>query len=117
MLRFTQALKIIVRSGYSVNFLNRQSLLQILYQSVPNKDKILVSKRVSRVDCRQDGVVVQCKDGTSYEGSVVVGADGVHSMVRQEMWRHMELESPGAVTEEEKHSESTFRAVHIVLIF
>jgi 2-polyprenyl-6-methoxyphenol hydroxylase-like FAD-dependent oxidoreductase len=62
-----------------------------------------------RVDCGQDSAVVQCRDGTSYEGSVVVGADGIHSVVRQEMWRHMELETPGAVSYDEKHSEHTFR--------
>ena len=70
-----------IRSGYSVNFLERQSLLQTLYRAVPNKDNILVRKRVSKVDCRKDGVAVQCKDGTSYEGSVVVSVDGIHSVV------------------------------------
>lgn len=100
-----------------MNFLKRQTLLQILYGSVPDKRKILVGKRVSEIDYSHDGVVVHCKDGTLYSGSVVVGADGVHSMVRQEMWRHMELESPGAVSHEEKHSEPTSRGLRIALTF
>ncbi len=92
-----------------MNFLQRQSLLRILYQSIPNKDAILCGKRVSRIDYSPEGVAVQCKDGTSYEGSLVVGADGVHSIVRQEMWRTMEVESPWAISEKEKHSLSPSR--------
>jgi 2-polyprenyl-6-methoxyphenol hydroxylase-like FAD-dependent oxidoreductase len=95
------------RFGYGVNFLNRQSLLRILYGSITNKENILVGKRVSRIDHFQDGVAVQCEDGTLYQGTVVVGADGVHSIVRQEMWRHMNLETTGAVSSEEQNSEIT----------
>ena len=98
------------RFGYSLNFLERQSLLRILYQSVPDKKCILTGKRVSRIDHNQDGIVVRCRDGTSYEGSVVVGADGVHSIVRQEMWRSMDVVRPGVTSQEEIHSLFTFRA-------
>ena len=72
------------------------------------KERLLVGKRVSRVDCNQDRIVAQCKDGTSYEGAVIVGADGVHSMVRQEMWRHMNLKQPGMISDVERSSESSW---------
>lgn len=65
-----------------------------------------MGKRVSRIDHSQNGVVVKCKDGTSYEGSVVIGADGCHSTVRQEMWRSMDIEKPGAVSQQDLHSSS-----------
>ena len=88
-----------------MNFINRQTLLKSLYNSVSRKERLLVGKRVSRVDCNQDRIVAQCKDGTSYEGAVIVGADGVHSMVRQEMWRHMNLKQPGMISDVERSSE------------
>jgi 2-polyprenyl-6-methoxyphenol hydroxylase-like FAD-dependent oxidoreductase len=99
------------RCGYSLNFINRRSLLQSLDRSVSEKEKILVRKRVSRVDFNQDRIVAQCKDGTSYEGAVIVAADGVHSMVRQEMWRHMDLKMPGMISDAERHSEYEFKMI------
>lgn len=33
------------------------------------------------------GVRVDTTDNGSFEGHIVVGADGIHSTVRQEMWR------------------------------
>jgi 2-polyprenyl-6-methoxyphenol hydroxylase-like FAD-dependent oxidoreductase len=89
-----------------LNFLERQLLLRNLYKSILDKTSILVGKRVSRIDYSQKGVVVQCKDGTSYEGTVVIGADGCHSIVRQEMWRNIDAEEHGAVSQQEIHSSS-----------
>ena len=96
-----------------MNFINRQTLLKSLYNSVSRKERLLVGKRVSRVDCNQDRIVAQCKDGTSYEGAVIVGADGVHSMVRQEMWRHMDLKKPGVISDVERHSEYDFKMPYL----
>jgi 2-polyprenyl-6-methoxyphenol hydroxylase-like FAD-dependent oxidoreductase len=40
------------------------------------------SKKVDDIRVVSDGVVVRCTDGTTEKGSIVVGADGVHSRVR-----------------------------------
>lgn len=47
-------------------------------------------------------MVVTCEDGSKYEGSIVLGADGVHSSTRRIM-RELSLEaSPGAAVNKEK---------------
>jgi len=91
------------RTGYDAVFLDRQLILEVLYRQVKDKSKILTSKRVSHVDHTAQGVTVKCTDDTSYEGDIVVGADGVFSVVRQEMWRAADREEPGLIPDEEKH--------------
>jgi len=76
--------------GYPVAFLERQRLLKILFDHLPDKTKVLTSKKVTSVDNLAHGVVVHCADGSRFTGNIVVGADGVHSRIRREMWRHAE---------------------------
>ncbi|KAK7699662.1 hypothetical protein SLS64_011435 [Diaporthe eres] len=75
------------RTGYPQIFIDRQMLLQVLYDNLHFKDRVLTRKRVVRVDTAEGCVHVQTEDGSSYTGDIVVGADGVHSAVRKEMWR------------------------------
>ncbi|KAL1651985.1 hypothetical protein SLS58_000108 [Diplodia intermedia] len=75
------------RYGYPVLFFTRRELVQILYDHIKSKDKILTSKRVKRVDETDDKVTVTTEDGQVFEGDLVVGADGMHSAVRQEIER------------------------------
>ncbi|TDZ19491.1 FAD-dependent monooxygenase andE [Colletotrichum orbiculare MAFF 240422] len=83
------------RTGYPSIFIDRQMLLQVLYDNLKNKDKVLTKKRVSKVDMVKGGVQVHTEDGDLFEGDIVVGADGIHSAVRDEMWRVGHQESPG----------------------
>lgn len=46
-------------------------------------------------------VVVKTTAGNEYTASLVVGADGVHSTVRSEMWRHIKEARPGTTTDDE----------------
>jgi len=48
------------------------------------------------------GVRVITKDGEEFAGDIVVGVDGVHSTIRQEMWALADKLSPGLITEKEK---------------
>lgn len=61
--------------------------MEALYNSLPEsaKARIHVRKRVVRIDVADDGVAVHCADGGVEHGSVVIGADGVHSRTRQVM--------------------------------
>jgi 2-polyprenyl-6-methoxyphenol hydroxylase-like FAD-dependent oxidoreductase len=61
-----------------------------LYDNVPDKSKVLLNKKITRVVHSDDGVVAHCEDGSEYNGSMIAGADGVHSTIRGEMWKHME---------------------------
>lgn len=69
-------------------FVERCYVFQVLYGHIRNKSKVLVNKRVRSVDTsNSDFVSVTTADGSSYTGDIVVGADGVHSTIRQEMAR------------------------------
>ncbi|KAL2882282.1 hypothetical protein SGCOL_002551 [Colletotrichum sp. CLE4] len=74
---------------------DRQMLLQVLYDNLKNKDKVIPEKRVGNVELLKEGVRVHTKDGSIFEGDIVVGADGIHSTVREEMWRIGHKQRPG----------------------
>ncbi|KAL5358191.1 hypothetical protein BJX96DRAFT_163591 [Aspergillus floccosus] len=75
------------RFGFPLAFLDRQKLLEILHQSLPGDGRILTSKKVVDVQQDENHVTVRVEDNSCYKGDIVVGADGVHSKVRAEMWR------------------------------
>ncbi|KAK5062864.1 hypothetical protein LTR84_004939 [Exophiala bonariae] len=100
------------RLGYPFTMMERRFLLQTMYEYIQDKSKILLNKRVSRVDQAHDGVTVHCTDGTSYSGDVVVAADGIRSTVREEMWRHMSLELEQLANSERSAMSSSYRAMY-----
>ncbi|KAI1500210.1 FAD binding domain protein [Biscogniauxia marginata] len=83
------------RHGYQLLFFDRQWLLQILYDNLQNKKRVLLNKRIVRVDHVDGGVEVITKDGEKFSGTLVVGADGINSVVRSEMWRIGNKLQPG----------------------
>jgi FAD dependent monooxygenase len=65
---------------------------------------VLVGKTVVSIEQDKNGtVMVRTEDGSIYHGDLVIGADGVHSRVRREMWRLAEVEQPGLITAREKN--------------
>ncbi|KAF2811772.1 FAD binding domain protein [Mytilinidion resinicola] len=93
------------RWGYDVCCFDRQILLQILYGGLEDRSKVRTGKRVVQIHHDEsDGVKVFCDDGSVVSGDVVVGADGVHSIVRQEMWRYANSFKPGTISQEEQNS-------------
>jgi len=62
--------------------------VQTLYSSLPGRDRVQCGKKVVRIELDdRDISKVYTEDGDYYEGNLVVGADGVHSHVRTEMWK------------------------------
>ncbi|PFH59493.1 hypothetical protein XA68_12253 [Ophiocordyceps unilateralis] len=92
------------RFGYPLAFLERQRFLEILYEKLEGKKHVHTGQRVVRVDDEGDRAVVRTADGKEHFGHLVVGADGVHSIVRSEIWRHDREAGTGMVTEKEKSS-------------
>lgn len=72
-------------------------ILEVFWKKLKNKSKILVGKAVKTVELEPTGVKVTTTDGSSYSGDVLIGADGIHSTVRQEMWRLADLLEPGYI--------------------
>ncbi|KAI4929261.1 uncharacterized protein J4E92_004925 [Alternaria infectoria] len=62
-----------------------------------------VSKlRLERIEQTDTGVRVHLADGSTEEGDLVIGADGVHSHVRKLMWDHADKFEPGSIPETDK---------------
>jgi len=83
---------------------HRQDVLKILLDNLSPaaREKVHTSKKVVDVNSTADGVTVFCADGSTYEGSIVIGADGVYSKTRGFM-RRLALEaSPSTPVNAEK---------------
>jgi FAD dependent monooxygenase len=85
------------RTGYPAFVRDRHFILQTLYHHLWNKEKVLLNKRAQHVEHSRDCVKGICKDGTQYVGHIVVGSDGVNSVIRKEMWHLSDLEKPGRI--------------------
>lgn len=66
-----------------------------------DKTKVHPGQRVTKITSSNSGVTVTTEDGSTWTGSIVVGADGVRSTVRREMWRIAE-EKSDPIGEEDK---------------
>ncbi|KAJ5521811.1 hypothetical protein N7527_005926 [Penicillium freii] len=64
---------------------HRSQLIETLFESLPTaaKDRYLLNKKVDSIESDETGVRVTCADGSTYDGSIVIGADGVHSKTRR----------------------------------
>ncbi|KAK1985380.1 hypothetical protein LZ30DRAFT_584207 [Colletotrichum cereale] len=78
----------IQRHGYPSVFMERHDLLCVLYDHLKDKDRIFLDKKVRRVETLEGSALVYTADGSVFEGQIVVGADGVRSTIRKEMWRN-----------------------------
>ncbi|KAM5346113.1 hypothetical protein ACJ41O_009118 [Fusarium nematophilum] len=86
--------RMIERHGYPIVFLDRQMLLQVLYDNIKDKSKILTNKRVVKVELDEDGVRAVTTDNSVFQGDIIIGADGIHSTIHDEMWRLAEGKLP-----------------------
>ena len=100
----TDARLLTYRFGYPIAFMERRALLEILHESLPDKSKIHANTGVIRVEQDESGAKVHTTEGHEYEADMVVGADGIHSKVRAEMWRMMGQTVTDKMAESEKES-------------
>ncbi|KAF5231688.1 hypothetical protein FANTH_13294 [Fusarium anthophilum] len=83
---------LIERHGYPTIFIDRQMLMQVLYNKLESKASVHAGQKVVSVLELDNGIQVTTNKGKVFEGDILVGADGIYSTVRKEMWR---IVSPG----------------------
>ncbi|KAL3471107.1 hypothetical protein BJX99DRAFT_238199 [Aspergillus californicus] len=84
--------------GYRIFFVARQRVLRALWGAVREKERVRLGCHVAKIECVEGGAQVEMRDGRVFTGSIVVGADGLRSVTREEMWR-LAGESHGIATD------------------
>lgn len=70
--------------GRPCMLISRAELLGLLWEALPEREAhVCPGKEVVSVETHTAGVRVTCADGSVEEGSVVVGCDGVHGVMRR----------------------------------
>ncbi|KAJ5295636.1 hypothetical protein N7508_010457 [Penicillium antarcticum] len=82
------------RHGYPVIFFDRRMLIEVLYDKIQDKSRVLTDQRVQSISNRASDVTVTTTTGRKFTGHMVIGADGIHSTVRQEMWNEAKKIDP-----------------------
>lgn len=92
---------------------HRAELVKIFYDGLSTEDqaRIHLCKRLASIDNTEDGVLVTCTDGSTYEGSIVLGADGVHSKVRGILREQMLRASLESEADEDKPYPCSYKTL------
>ncbi|KAI1297728.1 hypothetical protein EDD11_007008 [Mortierella claussenii] len=77
--------------GYDAVVFSRPDLHRLLLSKVP-AERIQYGKKVSSVEQDEHRAILKCTDGTTYEGDILIGADGAYSAVRQSMYDNLQKE-------------------------
>ncbi|KAF9097169.1 hypothetical protein BGX23_009658 [Mortierella sp. AD031] len=75
-------------TGYHSYVIARSTLHELLLKQVPSH-KVLYGKRVVFISEEDDKVTIQTADESTYEGDILVGADGAYSAVRQRLYERL----------------------------
>ncbi|KAG0199096.1 hypothetical protein BGX33_011879 [Mortierella sp. NVP41] len=78
-------------AGYGYRIVSRPMMYELFLKQVP-ADKIFFGKRILAISEKEDKVTVQAADNSTYEGEIIVGADGAYSAVRQRMYEALKAE-------------------------
>lgn len=98
--------------GARATAFHRADIVKLLFESLSAADKarIYTDKKVTGIVSENDGIEVHCADGSTFRGTMVIGADGVHSKVRHIM-RELAIESSAPSVNEEKPYLSEYKVL------
>lgn len=74
-----------LRSQRPVRFVDRYRFLSGLYEGIKDKSRIHTREGIVSFIETENGVTVRTDQGNTFEGSILVGADGVHSETRRQL--------------------------------
>jgi len=85
---FDLGIEALERYGYPYLTVYRPDLLQVLINAVRRKkpDAIRLGKKCREFSQESDGVTLHFEDGSTARGDLLIGADGVHSGVRSQLF-------------------------------
>lgn len=94
--------------------IHRAELIQMLYETLPvsHQQRIKTSKQVSGIETSEGGVTVHCSDNSVEQGSILIGADGVASQVRQLMKNFPRGSGPSPVEDESTQFPASFSLLY-----
>jgi 2-polyprenyl-6-methoxyphenol hydroxylase-like FAD-dependent oxidoreductase len=100
--------------GMAPRVISRHDLTKVLYHTLPvdAQSKILSNKKLSDITTTAEGVVATCADGSSHSGTILVGADGAHSLVR-DLMRTRALECGSTEVNAETPFLTTYRCLWV----
>lgn len=78
-----------------MRFMERRDCVQGIWDGLKDKSKVHTSTPLRKISCHADGVTAEATNGEIFHGDILIGADGVHSRVRQEMQRIAAEDKPG----------------------
>ncbi|KAF8986348.1 hypothetical protein BGZ46_005533 [Entomortierella lignicola] len=74
--------------GYDNILFARPKFHELLLKQIP-VDKISFNKRVVGTEEKGGKTIIQCSDDSTYEGDILIGADGAYSAVRQSLYKNL----------------------------
>jgi 2-polyprenyl-6-methoxyphenol hydroxylase-like FAD-dependent oxidoreductase len=89
-----QTSKVISRYGFGTVAIHRAHLQSRLYDSL-DKNKVHPAKRLKSFEAVKHGVTAHFDDGTKASGNCLIGADGIRSVVRHQLFGNVPLRYSG----------------------
>ncbi|KAK3835028.1 MAG: hypothetical protein J3R72DRAFT_451711 [Linnemannia gamsii] len=79
------------RYGGESRIIARPRLYDLFLRQIP-KERVHFGKKILSTQQGGNGVIIRCSDRSEYEGDILVGADGAHSAVRQNLYAQLKKE-------------------------
>ncbi|KAI9923864.1 hypothetical protein ASPWEDRAFT_38644 [Aspergillus wentii DTO 134E9] len=95
-------------------FMERCEALRILQSHISDQSKLHAHNAVTAYEETTDGIIVTTADGITHRGDVLIGADGIHSRVRQLMAEHISLDNPARSQEITQTFTSEYKCIFAV---
>ncbi|KAL3474475.1 hypothetical protein BJX99DRAFT_271659 [Aspergillus californicus] len=105
------------RHGYPILFLEREELLHILYRTLKGLSKVICSQKVVDIHYDLDRAVAVTATGETFEGDIIVGADGVRSFTREAIWKNLRTTEPDVAQKESTGMTCQYACVFGVSVY